>query len=817
MSHYFWCLAAQRKGTVIKMNNQFEFREIMTDVLTAEPISVMGGRALTALHVNMSENEFLSKLYVKPFTSALHQSTEGQDFRADPDVGYTTAVELNALVSAKNIFESHLCELRDSLFIIKGGTGSGKTTYAHHLKKEFDNLEFIFCDFEKAKKSISLFEQAYDFKEKFDSNVWKFVSIIAAQISYTLHGGIEDGFNGNVDFIKKVFETYKHYFSINDIYHPVVDEQDMIEFFDELGKSYGRGSTSFEDFKRNMKNRLVDKFEEFSRKNQKKEAVTYVCSILIRIFRCLNHIYHKKFVCAIDNIEYFLPYDVDHPIQDCELQTILDGISAAISQIRPTIQEWKVLFPSYTTFFGFLLMTRDTTASLVEYRHYDDFAQEREIDITQWFCANDIFERKIQHFKDLLSLLKDNPYFIAFNYVMRDMSPFNWGMHNTICKMYNYNYRRITINLVNALADQPPWIIENFNECWVDAYKDNSRHSLRHLCRKLILRIILDYIQRTKFFGKQILVEIRDASERDKPLDNLKSSYARKITTTLYRSDMEGKEYLTFPQLISSILKYPYLEQPSMETQIEHIEYLASIIFSMNEPRNPITNWVPLVMLKFDTEQVYTKENLAAEMVKQWKDFLEKKTDMESCFTRYGVRITEAGSFFVKILPDFEYFACRFAPQYPALIARENLRACTDKSGNDSYRCLEAINIVKDNAFKCIDEVIKRDDEFFKSVYRPQRAWNRFFPLYADKPQYKWIYVPNKNSSSLLPHPLRILNHQIGYLQDYKEYVEVLPDRYFEKPEARTAILNGLVEEIGEYKSKLQEIVSENPDYFNKK
>ena len=36
--------------------------------------------------------------------------------------------------------------------------------------------------------------------------------------------------------------------------------------------------------------------------------------------------YGKKYVCGIDNIEYFVPFDKDHPIQDCELQIILNGV-----------------------------------------------------------------------------------------------------------------------------------------------------------------------------------------------------------------------------------------------------------------------------------------------------------------------------------------------------------------------------------------------------------------------------------------------------------------------------------------------------------
>ena len=119
----------------------------------------------------------------------------------------------------------------------------------------------------------------------------------------------------------------------------------------------------------------------------------------------------------------------------------------------------------------------------------------------------------------------------------------------------------------------------------------------------------------------------------------------------------------------------------------------------MNETRNNKTHWAPLIMIKFDTEEIYTKQNLIAEMLWQWK--APDSDSKNQRVNKYGVRITEAGSFFAKILPDFEYFACRYVPQYPALLVRENLKAT---SGGASYQCLDIIKIVRNSAFQCIDE-----------------------------------------------------------------------------------------------------------------
>ncbi len=790
-------------------SNKSIFREKMLNVLSAEPISTIGKNALTALNIHISEHDFLKDVYVEPFTSSQYPPIESPNELADPDVGYSTAIEFNSLISTKEAFELHLKGLKDSLFVIKGGAGSGKTTYAHHLEQECKNIKFIFCDFEKANKSISLFRIPYDFEKKYKSNVWKFVSIIAEQISSILFGTVgPDDFGTFKNYIQTIVRVYNEYFDISNPNYPIVDEIAMWDFFSVLKTFSTSDHQDVENFQKQLRNCLVCKFEEFEKADLKQDAVVYVCEILIRIFLCLNRMYGKKYVCGIDNIEYFVPFDKDHPIQDCELQIILNGVSTAINQIRPTIQKWKEVFPGYETFYGFLLVTRDTTASFVEYWQFDDFGQEREIDITKWFSASDIYKKKTKYFGEILKGLIGNPYFEAYGNIFDDISQFNWGMHDILCKMYNYNYRRIMINVVNALADQPEKVIEWFNARWDECCKDRTLQCSRHLCRKFILRIMFDYIQRKSYF-KNLLVEDRPWSTRMKKPDNIKSSYARKISTTLHRVSLCGIEYLTFPQLITAILKPPHLvDQPTDE----EIEDLASILFLMNETRNNKTHWAPLIMIKFDTEEIYTKQNLIAEMLWQWK--APDSDSKNQRVNKYGVRITEAGSFFAKILPDFEYFACRYVPQYPALLVRENLKAT---SGGASYQCLDIIKIVRNSAFQCIDEVIEWENTFFKSMGGSSQLPNRFSLLYNTKSMYKWIYFPNASSISFTHHPLRILHHQIGYLQHYLEYVEALTEDSFYSQGDQEKIAKGLQTEIANYKHKLEEILRQNSDYFNVK
>ena len=800
-----------------------QFKGIMSNVLIADPITSKGKGALTALKMLISEKDYLRKIYVAPFTMYEHITMETHNSEVDPDfeTGYKKTVEVNMLKNAKAGFERRLKLLDDSIFVIKGGAGTGKTIYAHKLQEEYPNIRFCFCDFEGVNKSISLFGVPYDFGKKFNSNVWKFVSIISEKVSgILLYEYREYGFVEHQEYIKKIVEIYRKYFSILYGEITVVDEEKMWNFFCIL-KEYSDERYTYKEFIQNLEQHVAAQYNEFENNNEHRETVTYICSILIRLFFCLHHIMQEKdksekYVCVIDNIEYVVPFDELHPIQECELQTIVSGVAESVSLIRPVISKWKKIFENYDTFYGFLLVTRDTSVSLAEYRQYDDFNRENEIDITTWFCLEDINAAKADYFSAILKELEENPYYIAYRNIMSDMSQYNWGMYDMVCKMYCYNNRRIGFDVINAIACQPENDIEYFNKMWEKCMNNPEIWAVKHMCRKFIFRVILDYIQRTRYFDAIMVESQRITAKSEKKIGkdfNNNSSYARKIATTLYRKDLEEnigntKEFVTFPEIIKSVLKPPYLPGIPSDKQIED---LASILYLMNETRNEKTNWAPLIMIKFDNEQVYNKDTLTTELKKQWKLYKDKNSREKNkiYFSKYGVRITATGAFFAKLVPDFEYFACRFAPEYPALMVRENLKRI---GGKYTYQCIELINIVMENAFWCVDEVIERDKGFFGSTGRSPGGDERFQPLYDSNAPYKWIYVSDLQAGTAVPHSMRILNHQVGYLQHYVKYLECIEEDLAE--DIRNEIIKKVQDCITAYKEKILSIKKENPNYF---
>ena len=804
------------------LSNSEQFRKIMSNIVIADPITSKGKDALSELRISISETDYLEKIYVPPFTFFNYSNSEISNSEIDPDYepGYVKTVELNSLNGSKTAFENKLRSLADSFFVIKGGAGTGKTIYVHHLEQECPSIHFCFCDFESSSKSISLFDVPYDFEDKYSSNVWKFISILSAKVSKLLFYKYKEyGFSSLRKYIKSIINVYKRFFSIVEGEITIVDENDMWSFFTILQNYSNNKLIPTKSFKNELANHISKKYDEFEKQNMHHQAVVYVCGILIRLFFCVNRLLdqkgiNKKFICVIDNIEYYVPFDEVHPIQECELQTIMNGVSEAISHIKPKAMIWRKIFPEYENFFGFLLVTRDTSVTLADYRQYDDYTKDSEIDITSWFYLEDIYKLKAIYFGDVIEKLELNPYYTAYQNIISDISLYNWGMHDMICKMYCYNNRRIGFDVVNAIAYQPESDIVYFNEMWSQCTKkDYDNWSLKHLCRKFVLRVILDYIQRTEYFNALMVEKNRTETKKKKIIDsdyNNSSSFARKIATTLYRFDIESvgetKEFMTFPEIVEAVLAPPYLSDLPSKEQIED---LASILYLMNETRNSITNWSPLIMIKFDTEKAYNKGSLAHELFEEWSNY-KKNNTIDNDYHKYGVRITTAGAFFAKIVPDFEYFACRFASNYPALFVRENLGKTNSKL---LYRCIELIDIVKENAFWCVDEVIKRDSLFFSSTGRTPITHNRYKLLYETTSRYKWIYISDPQEGKAIAHPLRILNHQVGYLLHYVEYLKMI-DCSLVSEEDRKKIIILVKQYINEYNDKINSIKKDNPEYF---
>ncbi|MDR2712117.1 MAG: hypothetical protein LBB91_03265 [Clostridiales bacterium] len=825
--------------------NGAKYADLVRSILLAEPLTVKGRKSLIALqefgfNSTLSEKEFLKNIYSEPFAKPENLASEVIPFQtdsdADPDYPYTQMIDRNNLNLEKDKFENSLKKLSNSLFVIKGATGSGKTTYIHHLKEEITSIEFLISNFEETVRTIDLLGKRFDFRRKYDKNVWKFISTILEIISSILKENNKYYTGEHLDYIKQIVEIYKLDIDRIGKDEGWPDDSCFVDVF-EILELYVKSAIDVEQLAQEINTHFMSRYDEFEHEKDQQygqqEAIKLTIGFLIRLFYCLSRINKKKYICVIDNIEAIVPFfDEDHPIRDCGLQNILDGIVAAINNIRPLL---PINMPGYKTFYGFILVTRENTANIVRISQYEDYNLENEVDMSEWFRARDIFEKKITYFRTKSTIPMNSPYVTAYEHITNDLSLSRWHMHGFITRMYNNNLRRIAENLISAISVIPEAEIENFNTQWEKTLKsDKDYNHLKHLCRQFVIRILLDHAQRSNYFDQvkaegskmpkdrqrvELLPPGPSFGDENIQKEEESVSYARRVATLLHRvavSKQHRNDYLSFTRLINTLLvpqNHPYIN-PS-ETQLRD---LASILYWMNETRH-VTNWAALVTIKFDSSHVYNENTLYEVMKKEWDLYssgLSDKANLRQDIDRsreYGVRITKAGSLFAKIVPEFEYFSCRFLFCEPALMALENLKTIKIKD-KDTFRAIAIIKETRKRAFKHIDEAIEIDKAYY-SLPGMFSAIDPYKSMYNQSEIYSWTYKEQAVDRAIV-HPLRVLHQHMGYVYHYIKYIENdLEMHNFGNQSDKEKIVKLAKDELTEYWEKLYAVTKENPQYFN--
>lgn len=807
-----------------------EFVGKTKDIFLAEPLTRKGRMVLVNMKMDMTEDEFYEKIYVNPFSVYEKKNENEIDNinQVDSDVdqnSYQDIIDLNVLKNRMCDFENSVKKLNDALFIIKGVAGSGKTTYLHHLLRDMDEIEAHIYNFEDVRQANAFMAVDFDLEDLYKDNVYKFLSILLMEISKILGKGEKSTFEHH-ELIKRITSIYINNFQVTEEILPKtnlletnVDIRAQQELFKIL-QQYAENKLSYKELSNNLITKIMMRLH--SNQTNNVSDLSYVAGFVIRLYFCVFKITSKKQLYVVDNIETFVQYDENSPIQQCELENIVQGCYEAAIRMREILSPIQKI-KGYDTFYGFLVVTRETTAStaLCDLEHYNDLKKENEVDISEWFCTQEIFDNKKRFCTERGISLKDNCYYDCYQSILSDYSAYRWGLNGIVSKMYKHSHRRNVECVPEAISVIPEQEIEYFNSLWeIAKNRDIYKSSLKALCRKYILRKLLDNVQRKEYFDK-LMVENLDLKHSDRNLEHREkilsckshkcesNSYARKIATILHRYALDNgdNKYVSFPRIIFSVLKQPYMPNKVNETQIRN---LGKILFLMNETRNENTNWTSLVCIKYDSTEIYNEERLCQILCEEWKKYKDNKISIDDA-TKFGVKITEAGSLFSKLLADFEYFACRFLTKEPPLFSKENIKMMYI-NGKKSFRCVEIIHIVREKAFSCIDEIIEKDFDFFSNPENHINQPPNFKAMYEN--EYSWIYKDSINAKSLV-HPYRILTHHSGYLSNYIDYVKsYIPESEFETPDDKELLIDKLKDQLSQYNHKLNDLLCTYPQYF---
>lgn len=818
-------------GNTIQRNDNLGFADIFKNIVLAEPFTDDGRDYLTNLNAVVTKEDFFDSangMFVEPFSEYLKERKD-EDV-SDPDYGeeipYFEQVNKNELEKTNLEFITKVKQLNDFFYVVKGVAGCGKTTYIRYMENQFeDDVAFHIWDFQEVRRSIPFLETSIELKGIFDNNIYKFISVLISDISRCILNPCKDELDRK-SYISEIVRLYNAFFNVNKaneyLSEANVDMEDQRNFFGLL-KRYVDNKNSFEEMADMIKEYFLNHFYGKSDDGGKKDLI-FIAGILARLYFCISRMDEKKHICAIDNIETFVKFDDKNPIQVCQLEAIFLGLKEA----SQTIKEY--LFPIEKSgvnlsFFGIIIATRDTTASTaLGQLEQEDYIERNEIDISNWFCTSDIIDKKIAFFDKRGIEIKSQSCMKAYRNILNDFSIYRWGLSGIVSKMYRHSHRRNVECLPNALSVLPISEVEHFNQMWelTQAQNDVHAQNLKSICRKYILRLLLNYVQRVKYFDR-LMVESFSSPNPNEPrtiesyykynknvtvLQEDSTSYARKIATLLHREYLNNRNtYVSFPVLILSILKPKYKPGQPDPRQIVN---LGKILYLMNETRQSITNWTSLVLIRYDSSRKYNESELCKVLTEQWEYYQNGSVTLNDT-NLFGVKLTEAGSLFAKILPEFEYFACRSLTDEPSLFSNNSFKAYVSANGERSFRGIEIIKIIRGRAFHCIDEVIRRDSKQFSNFASCQETQTPF-----GNGIYNCLYKET-NVSREIYHPYRILLQHIGYIKQYSDYVNFyVGDDCFELKGADKAQFISLCEaEIQKYINKKRDMQNKYPNLFN--
>lgn len=815
----------------IQRNENLGFAERFKNIVLAEPFTDDGRNYLTNLNTVVTKEDFFDStngMFVEPFSEcSKERKTENVlDPDYDEEIPYFEQVNKNELEKINLDFITKVKQLNDFFYVVKGVAGCGKTTYIRYMENKFgDDVTFHIWDFQEVRRSIPFLETSIELKGIFYNNIYKFISVLISDISRCILNPCKNELN-RVGYISEIVRLYNAFFNVNKandyLGEANIDMEDQRNFF-ELLKRYVRYENNFEEMAELIKKYFLDYFHNTSDDGGKKDLI-FISGILARLYFCISRMDGKKHICAIDNIETFVKFDDKNPIQVCQLETIFLGLKEA----SQTIKEY--LFPIEKSgvnlsFFGIVIATRDTTASTaLGQLEQEDYIEKNEIDISNWFCTSDIIDKKIAFFDNRGIEIKTQSCMNAYRNILNDFSIYRWGLNGIVSKMYRHSHRRNVECLPDALSVLPISEVEHFNQMWEISQTQNDVHAqnLKSICRKYILRLLLNYVQRVKYFDR-LMVESFSSPNPNVPrtiesyykynknvtvLQEDSTSYARKIATLLHREYLKNKNsYVSFPSLILSILKPKYKPGQPDPRQIQN---LGKILYLMNETRQSITNWTSLVLIRYDSSRKYNESELCKVLNEQWESYQSGNITLNDT-NLFGVKLTEAGSLFAKILPEFEYFACRSLTDEPSLFSNNSFKVYTLANDERSFRGVEVIKIIRHRAFHCIDEVIRRDSQHFSNF-----ASSKIFQSPFGNGIYNCLYKETEISREIY-HPNRILLQQIGYLKQYLDYVNsYVDDDLFELKGVDKARYISMCEvEINKYNNKKRDLQIKYPNLFN--
>lgn len=720
-----------------------------------------------------------------------------------------------------------------TIYIIEGPAGSGKTTYAHHLLQRKFHVDI--CDVETAtQQSCSCFSKVFDFPNKHFNPITSVEMLLLSQIHLKLAKGPDES---NDAYIIRLSEICHIYFGQLNSSRIVAKDSPVFRAFFEALNSFCVEHKDYEKMSSVIYEQILgyvnSSEDSINRRDPLEliEAIQFLLGVLMRVYYCLSRIYGEKYVLFLDNIERYIISETGKPyvaVYDIELQKILNSFYYIADQtedfLYKSIDQLTKIDSSVQTLtsFGILIAVRESTLSLLKSNHaFTEYFEQHHsenvptyVNISNWFDYYEIYKKKIRFFLGIDNE-QSNLYTQTFNNILHDISMSKWSLRGLLLNLFNNNYRRLFANLTEVFCNYED-VIKYYNLKW-DTAKGSSPYAqrIRHLCRKLIIRIVLDYMQTVnnpeKQYGFFDGLMARCDKIKPSPEEIARATYARRIITYLDNVDSKTQKPVPLPELVKVILHRPMIRninRSNVALNDRRIDDIASILETASQTAKIHTNGVELVALNLETTR-FKGDGLSGIIKEEWNKYRTAgRVDKDT----FNIRITPAGSALAMLFSCFEYFACRYKTNSIPLFMlksesdRRKLLFGIDHS-DDSL--LEDELGIYDRAMNCIDIELKYETRFL--AYTPVKKENAATASYA-KPE--WLFDYDRAGTGMV-HALRIICDHLGYLQDYREFLATVNDDSYENAHYKEDDGKGVIDEaIRKYKKKYFQISKDYKAYL---
>jgi hypothetical protein len=689
------------------------------NAMLATPTSYEGRRLMgqSRCFKNASIMDYLDACYVQPTFIADSGNFEENDLNEmeDFDLYASEALNREAYFKAsrirrdsyardtleRNLLGFDKTDLKNrtfsTVYMIEGPAGCGKTTYGYKLLHD-GGFDFDYLNIENAtRSSFKVFGKPFDLSKERHPVVnpvmalqGLFINLINKILAKTARTSNSD--SGHMDYIRSISNVYDRYFDSDVI--DVLDTPNYREFFRVIKEYANNGDYS--DLSQKMHNYYRDLINECNRDESESyergsfyTSIRSLVGIIMRLYYCTVKMssHNEKRIMFLDNFERFMISKEGRPyatIYDIHLQMILTSLYEEADKFADLIFgvfdafEENEIEEEYVTTFGIVIALREATLNQMRgnhifARHYERHRAESSptyVNLTRAFNYKEIIDNKVNYFlfgkskhedcDDIGDIEFADDYLIAkeaFNNILADKSASKWSLRHLVLDIFNENYRKFALNLLEAVITRKEnFIVYNSLckklRCLIDKKSDTQKqaqellmtvegleneinllsmsldedinskkktllleaketerltseeekkiqdriHFVRHLGRKLVLRSLLDFIDNASgnnSFFKSLFA-IHEVDFDKK--DFVKATYFYRIITYLHNISISGKDNVSnFPSLIACLLKRPSVRVEDM-TDIP-FEDIARVLEVSTETAKIKTNGDELIFM----------------------------------------------------------------------------------------------------------------------------------------------------------------------------------------------------------------------------